>query len=46
MTSLASNLDVPLNTISQEVRRKNGLFTKVVGSDGIDRVALISTQIQ
>lgn len=46
MASLASALEVPLNNVQQEVKRKNGLFTKVQGSDGIDRIALVSGQIQ
>jgi len=46
MAALAANLEVPVNTVVQEVKRKNGLFTKVQGADGIDRVALLSSQIQ
>lgn len=44
MAALASSLDVPVNTVIQEVKRKNGLFTKIQGADGIDRIALISGQ--
>lgn len=46
MAALASSLDVPLNTVIQEVKRKNGLFTKVEGADGIYRIGLISGSMQ
>lgn len=46
MAALASSLDVPVNTIVQEVKRKTGLFTKVEGADGIFRVGLVTGSVQ
>jgi hypothetical protein len=41
MATLAKTLDVSLSAISQEAKRKDGLFTKVLGADGIARLGLL-----
>lgn len=37
---LAAQLEVPANTVAIEAKRKNLMFTKVLGADGIARVGL------
>lgn len=43
MADIAARLDVPLNTVVQAVKRKDGLFTRVLaGPGGIERVGLLT----
>lgn len=44
IASLSDDLGVDANTIVQAVRRKNGLFARFSGTDGIQRIGLISQQ--
>jgi hypothetical protein len=42
LVALASTLDVPLNSVVVEARRKTKVFTKVLGADGVARVGLLN----
>ena len=41
LATLAADIDAKVTTIEVEVRRKNRLFTKVAGADGVTRIALV-----
>ena len=41
LVALANNLGVNVDTLDRTVRRKNALFTRVAGDDGITRIALL-----
>ncbi len=40
MSQIAAELDVPVNTISHTVRRKDRMFIRLLGSDGIAKIGL------
>jgi hypothetical protein len=39
--SLAEELSATIDTIERTVRRKNGLFTRLTGADGVSKIALV-----
>jgi hypothetical protein len=45
LARLADELDANVDTLDRTVRRKSGVFTRVPGSDGISRIALLARQI-
>jgi len=44
LATLADELGAKVETIDRTVRRKNGMFTRVPGTDGIARIALVETR--
>lgn len=42
MSQIAAELDVPLNTVSQTVKRKDRTFLRIVGADGVAKVGLLA----
>jgi hypothetical protein len=45
LISLAEELGANVETLDRTVRRKNGLFTRVDGQDGITRIALVESRV-
>jgi hypothetical protein len=44
LISLAQELGKPVDSVDKAVRRKNGMFTRVAGADGVTRIALLETR--
>jgi hypothetical protein len=45
LAALSSELTANVDTLDRTVRRKNGLFTRITGSDGVARIALVERRI-
>lgn len=45
LASLAEELGAKVNTLEKIVKRKTGLFTRVLGVDGIARIALVDRRV-
>lgn len=41
-SALADELDIPLNTVVQNAKRKDRTFVRVLGSDGVQKIGLVS----
>ena len=44
LAALAKELEAKVETLERTVRRKGNVFTKVSGSDGVTRIALVARQ--
>jgi hypothetical protein len=44
LITLAQELGKPVDSVDKAVRRKNGMFTRIAGADGITRIALLETR--